>query len=82
MHLRVYLITSLSFSQVIVIYMVMLLRGAGLPLHKANGFLYIIIDRYRYHKNAIINKDISPLVGITSSFFCWSSHCQNNVISS
>jgi len=23
-------------------------------------------NRYRYHKNAIINKDISPLVGIVS----------------
>jgi hypothetical protein len=54
------------------------------------GFRYTkLIDsrykgRYRYHKNTIINKDISPLVGIvflSSCFFASSFHCRNKAIS-
>jgi len=40
-------------------------------------------NRYRYHKNAIINKDISPLVGIVLSLAVRACllYCRNNVIS-
>jgi len=40
-------------------------------------------NRYRYHKNAIINKDISPLVDIVLLVAVRASppHCRNNVIS-
>jgi len=56
----VYTITSLLFSKVIVICIGgYLTKGAGLPLHKANRFLYIIIGRYRYHENTIINNGFS-----------------------
>jgi len=39
--------------------------------------------RYRYHKNAIINNDISPLVGIVLSLAVRACllYCRNNVIS-
>jgi hypothetical protein len=38
------MITSLSYSKVIVIRRIILIKGAGLPLHKANRFyVYIII---------------------------------------
>jgi hypothetical protein len=47
---------------------------------KVRGYSYrkLIDSRYihvwdRYHKNAIINKDISPLVGIISDLFLSSS---------
>jgi len=60
-----------------------LLKGAGLPLHTANRFLYIIIGRYKYHKNTIINNGVLSLVGIADAFAARAcpSHCRNNVTS-
>ena len=58
-------------------------NGAGLPLHKANRFYNIVIGRYWYHKNTIINNGFLSLVGIAVGFagrVC-SSHCGNNAIS-
>jgi hypothetical protein len=63
---RAYTIISLSVSKVMVIRYSRFLQDGGLPLQKANRF-QVYNNRYRYHKNTIINKDISPLVGIVLS---------------
>ena len=57
------------------------LEGLGLPLQKAIRF-WEYNSRYRYHKNSIINKDISPLVGIDLfAAFLSLLQCINIVIS-
>jgi len=38
----------------------------GCRYTKLIDFIYIIIGRYRYHKNLIINNGFLPLVGIAA----------------
>jgi len=64
---RVYRVESVYDNMVVVLkgnwHLTNSYQGAGLPLQKATRF-HRSRDRDRYHKNAIINKDMSPLVGI------------------
>jgi hypothetical protein len=57
---------SLSFSKVIVIRSKYLSEVRGCRYTKLMDSRYKY-NRYRYHKNAIINNDNSPLVGIIFS---------------
>jgi hypothetical protein len=57
-----YPIMSLSFLELMVICQVHLIAGFGLPVHKAHRFC-VHYNRYRYHKNPIIKKNISPREG-------------------
>jgi len=54
----------------------------GCRYRKLIDFVYIIIDRFRYHENKIINKGFLLLVGIVDCFAAraCSPHCRNNVI--
>jgi hypothetical protein len=61
------MIILLSFSKVIVIrYNHLFLRVQGCRYTTLVDSRYRY-NRYRYHKNSMINKDISPLVGIVFS---------------
>jgi hypothetical protein len=53
----------------------------GCRYRKLIDFIDIIVGRYRYHKNTIINKGLLSLVGIGDCFAAraCSSHCLNNV---
>jgi len=53
--------TSLSFSKVSVIRRI-IIKVRGCRYRQLIDCRYTY--RYRYHKNSIINNDISPLVGI------------------
>jgi len=79
---RAYTITSLPFSKVMVIRIVIFSKVWGCHYTTLIDSRYRY-NRYRYHKNAIINKDISPLVGIVLSLAIRAClpHCRNNVIS-
>jgi len=46
------------------LYWIILIKVRGCRYTKLIDFIYIIIGRYRYHKNLIINKGFLPLVGI------------------
>ena len=59
---RAYIITSLSFPKVTVICWISTSKVRGCRYTKLVDSRYRY-NRYRYHKNAIINKDVSPLVG-------------------
>ena len=80
---RAYTIASLSVLKVIGIHTRILINGAGLPLQKANRILCIYNNRYRYHKNTMINKGLLSLVGIADCFAARAcpSQCRNNVTS-
>ena len=79
---RAYTIASLSFSKVIVIRIVIDSKVRGCRYRKLIDSRYRY-KRYRYHKNTIINKDISPLVGIVYSLAVRAchSHWRKNVVS-